>query len=116
MKIYKKVLLILFYLLLAMAIISVVFDFYFLYIIVLIWAFVGFVLETISFLGMLSARRYNTMKIINNVLQILFFVLLIMAIVSVFFEFNCSDKIILIYAFVGFVLATISFLNNVLKK
>ncbi|WP_312371965.1 hypothetical protein [Lachnoclostridium sp.] len=55
------------------------------------------------------------MKILKNVLWILFFLLLAMAIISVVFDFYCSDIIVLIYAFVCFVLGTISFLN-VLKK
>lgn len=58
---------------------------------------------------------YDTMKILRNVLRILFFLLLIMSIISVVFDFYCKDIIVLIYAFVTFVLGTIIFLN-ILKK
>ncbi|GEM_PF-3099675 len=64
---------------------------------------------------MILTEGYDTMKILKNVLWILFFLLLAMAIISVVFDFYCSDIIVLIYAFVCFVLGTISFLN-VLKK
>jgi hypothetical protein len=54
---------------------------------------------------------YNTMKILKNVLRILFFLLFTMTIICIVFDFYCADIILLIFAFVCLVLQAISFLR-----
>jgi len=61
------------------------------------------------------SRRIRYYENFKKCLMDFIFLLLAMAIISVVFDFYCSDIIVLIYAFVCFVLGTISFLN-VLKK